>query len=111
MKGQAKSNVSRLNSHVNRTYMTTRGGDTVEMTWQSQAVCKELIELGVVSDGTLFPFTKREHAANETFRREVCGRCPVARECLEFALENGYAGTWGGRLLTEADVREERGAA
>ena len=82
----------------------------MEMTWQELAACKDVIELGVVSDGTLFPFTKHEIAANETFRRTFCGTCPVARECLEFALENGYAGTWGGRLLTEVDVREERGA-
>ncbi|MGC5411923.1 WhiB family transcriptional regulator, partial [Streptomyces sp. DT225] len=36
--------------------------------------------------------------------KELCGWCPVRRECLDFALENGLTeGVWGG--LTEAERR------
>lgn len=36
--------------------------------------------------------------------RKVCGRCPVTKECLEFALKYGEDGVWGG-----TSERERRG--
>jgi len=37
--------------------------------------------------------------------REICGECPVSRECRDYAIRLGCSGIWGG--LTE----EERKAA
>lgn len=41
--------------------------------------------------------------------REVCGRCPVRQECLDWALENPQYGMWGGLTMDEraAIAREE----
>jgi len=43
--------------------------------------------------------------------RDVCTRCPVRRECLDFALEtNQEAGIWGGTTEDERRVlRRQRG--
>ena len=38
--------------------------------------------------------------------RAVCGRCPVGRSCLAYALRTGQDGIWGG--ITAADRRAMR---
>ena len=37
--------------------------------------------------------------------KEVCFRCPVRLECLEYAIENDCTGIWGG-----TDTRERKSA-
>jgi WhiB family transcriptional regulator, redox-sensing transcriptional regulator len=38
--------------------------------------------------------------------------CPVRRQCLEWALEAGYPGYWGGTTKTERDaIRRDRAAS
>lgn len=39
----------------------------------------------------------------------VCRACPVREVCLEYALEHGELGVWGG--TTERERREQRRAA
>ncbi|MFE2110001.1 WhiB family transcriptional regulator [Kitasatospora sp. NPDC059463] len=38
--------------------------------------------------------------------KAVCGRCPVSRQCLEWALDQPVEGVWGG--TTEAERRAMR---
>lgn len=65
--------------------------------WQSRAAC-----LGM-DPGIFFPVTDAE--ADEV--KAICARCPVAEECLEFALDTRqHDGVWGG--LTEAERRRLR---
>lgn len=39
--------------------------------------------------------------------KSYCGRCPVAEQCLRYALANKVNGIWGG--TTDADRRRLRG--
>lgn len=48
---------------------------------------------------------KRERAEREERAKEICATCPVASDCLEYALEiREPHGIWGGR--NEAERRE-----
>jgi WhiB family redox-sensing transcriptional regulator len=64
------------------------------MTWVEQAACKE------VGPG---PWDSDDET-NNTYReaRRVCRMCPVAAECLEWALTNDERyGMWGGMTPVE----------
>ncbi|WP_406149480.1 WhiB family transcriptional regulator [Streptomyces anulatus] len=64
--------------------------------WQPDSACYGMDPED--SEEVFFP-TRRDHEAIAE-AKELCGMCPVVRECLNFALENGLAeGIWGG--LTE----------
>ncbi|MFF5719293.1 WhiB family transcriptional regulator [Streptomyces buecherae] len=54
------------------------------------------------ADAVFFPLPRDHEAIAEA--KELCGWCPVRRDCLTFALDNGLKdGIWGG--LTEAERR------
>ncbi|MGC4972504.1 WhiB family transcriptional regulator [Streptomyces sp. DT199] len=54
------------------------------------------------ADAVFFPLPRDHEAIAEA--KELCGWCPVRRDCLDFALENVLnEGVWGG--LTEAERR------
>jgi WhiB family transcriptional regulator, redox-sensing transcriptional regulator len=64
--------------------------------WHQRAACR-----GVGHKA----FMARRHERYDG--RELCGRCPVRRECLEFALaDTELVGMWGG--TTELDRRRMR---
>ncbi|MDA8314108.1 MAG: WhiB family transcriptional regulator [Actinomycetota bacterium] len=64
--------------------------------WRAQARCKGLVHL-------FFP--SRGESVSEA--KEVCATCPVARECLEYALAHHERfGIWGGK--TERERRRIR---
>ncbi|MFJ8774522.1 WhiB family transcriptional regulator [Streptomyces microflavus] len=64
--------------------------------WQPDSACYGMDPED--SEAVFFP-TRRDHEAIAE-AKELCGMCPVARECLTFALENDLTeGIWGG--LTE----------
>ncbi|MFJ8431311.1 WhiB family transcriptional regulator [Kitasatospora sp. NPDC094019] len=42
--------------------------------------------------------------------KAVCGRCPVSRECLDWALNVAVEGIWGGTTETERRAIRRRGA-
>ncbi|HEX2191809.1 MAG TPA: WhiB family transcriptional regulator [Acidimicrobiales bacterium] len=54
--------------------------------WMASAACRD-------SDPDTF-FPSRGEVTDEA--RELCGECPARRPCLEFALEHGLVGVWGG---------------
>ncbi|MFD3590510.1 WhiB family transcriptional regulator [Streptomyces sp. NPDC058683] len=72
-------------------------GDT---SWHTRGACHGMdVE---DADAVFFP-GPRDHA-DIAEAKELCGWCPVRRECLDFALENVLKeGIWGG--LTEAERR------
>ena len=64
--------------------------------WHQRAACRGM-------GHTAFMGRRREQYAG----RELCCRCPVRRECLEFALaDTELVGLWGG--TTELDRRRMR---
>ncbi|MFE0192605.1 WhiB family transcriptional regulator [Streptomyces sp. NPDC058989] len=87
--------------HITTHYAPTTGmrgiGDT---SWQTRGVCHGMDPED--SDATFFPLPRDHEAIAEA--KELCGPCPVRRDCLNFALENDLKeGVWGG--LTEAERR------
>jgi WhiB family redox-sensing transcriptional regulator len=61
------------------------------MDWRDRAAC-----IGHNSD-LFFPIGTGPHAQEQIDKaKAVCHTCPVAAQCLDIALSNGYAGVWGG---------------
>lgn len=66
--------------------------------WKSRAACHSLIEFFYPPRGE----RAQERERRETRAKEVCARCAVRSQCLEYALEHREAdGIWGG--LTEKE--------
>ena len=76
------------------------GGSAEGLGWRQRAACRD------EDPDLFFPVGTRgvEVQLQVGRAKEVCARCPVARECLSQALESGEAGVWGG--LDEAERRE-----
>jgi hypothetical protein len=72
-------------------------GDT---SWQPRGACHGMDPED--ADATFFPLPRDHEAIADA--KELCGLCPVRRDCLNYALENDLReGIWGG--LTEAERR------
>lgn len=72
-------------------------GDT---SWHRHAACQDLHPED--ADELFFPLPRDHDAISEA--KALCASCPVRRDCLNSALENGDKdGIWGG--LTESDRR------
>ncbi|GAB3751958.1 WhiB family transcriptional regulator [Microlunatus parietis] len=65
--------------------------------WQRRAACRD----GRPDDW--FPEDEQDGSAAFEPRR-VCGGCPVARQCLSWALLADEQGIWGGTTGTERDA-------
>lgn len=63
-----------------------------DYTWRDQAICRD------TDPDLFFPIGTTGQALVQIERaKEVCGECPVQRDCLEYALEtNQDSGIWGG---------------
>ncbi|MGY9065324.1 WhiB family transcriptional regulator [Streptomyces sp. CAS3] len=76
-----------------------------DTSWQPQGACHGMNPED--ADATFFALP-RDHAATE-FAKELCARCPVRTECLNYALENGIRdGVWGGLTTVERLARLRR---
>ncbi|WP_337993964.1 WhiB family transcriptional regulator [Actinomycetospora lutea] len=68
--------------------------------WQARAACRDV-------DPELFFPASQDYTASPNVRAliaagEVCGRCPVRRECLTYAVDSGQTfGIWAGRSPVE----------
>lgn len=72
--------------------------------WQEDAECAG------ISAEFFFPDEDNPVAGNYKVARGICDSCPVAVQCLEYALANGERhGMWGG--LTPRERLRLRGAA
>lgn len=74
--------------------------------WARDAACRHLAP----EEADAYFFPERGHSADKG--RALCGRCPVAKECLDMALTAGVEfGTFGGVSARErrALVRERSG--
>jgi WhiB family redox-sensing transcriptional regulator len=70
------------------------------MTWRDEALCRDMPEIDF--------FPSPEDSAGIERAKEVCAVCPVAAECLDYALETRQAdGVWGG-LTTKERVKIRR---
>lgn len=63
--------------------------------WQDDARCK-----GIGDTVDMLGFSNGEHGVPAQLIAEYCHRCPVTRECAQFALDQGYVvGIWGGAFV------------
>lgn len=71
--------------------------------WMRDAACK-----GRNGDGKFFPTLGENHKWEAA--KAICERCPVRRECLEYALRNvQHFGVWGGTTERERKhIRKRR---
>ena len=77
--------------------------------WQYEAACRAVLTSGALEDDrAIFPFPTDSAADSKKFIKNFCDHCPVKTDCLRYAAQNGYTGVWGGRVLSEADVRKLR---
>ncbi|MFE4055025.1 WhiB family transcriptional regulator [Streptomyces sp. NPDC059096] len=84
------------------TYETPATGlrGIADTSWHTRGACHGMDADD--ADAVFFPLPRDHEAIAEA--KELCGWCPVRRECLTFALENTLKdGVWGG--LTEAERR------
>jgi WhiB family redox-sensing transcriptional regulator len=70
------------------------------MSWKQQARCKgePLSTFFIVG-----PLENEKQAHADWFRiNELCGKCPVQQECLDYAVKNRIRqGIWGGKTFTQ----------
>ncbi|HKX74223.1 MAG TPA: WhiB family transcriptional regulator [Acidimicrobiia bacterium] len=64
------------------------------ISWRDLAACRDLVDVDF--------FPSPEDTAAISRAKEVCSTCPVAAECLEYALETRQSdGIWGGHTTKE----------
>jgi len=71
--------------------------------WRERALCRgdDPDMFFPIGNTTRGPGLKQTDAA-----KAVCGRCPVVRQCLDWAMEAPVEGIWGG--TTESERRAAR---
>lgn len=67
--------------------------------WQSRGRCRDSdLELFFPPDG----LARTERHRREQAAKEICGRCPVAAQCLRHAIDGAEQfGVWGGMTFRE----------
>ena len=71
--------------------------------WMRQAACRD------VEDPTVFAIpldAGQRMKARAQAAKAICAGCPVIEQCLQFALDGGESGIWGG--TTEDERRQLR---
>lgn len=73
-----------------------------DLAWQDNAACAEV--------SPVFFFPEDHEGSNVRHARKICGTCPVAAACLEYAVTETSIqhGVWGG--LTVREIRHVRKA-
>ncbi|WP_232816950.1 WhiB family transcriptional regulator [Rhodococcus sp. H-CA8f] len=76
-----------------------------DQSWRHESLCSQ------ADSETFFPDVRAKTQAKKAKR--ICGQCPVATECLEFALTTHERfGVWGGKTPVERrDIARARNAA
>ena len=78
-----------------------------DYSWRRESLCRD------TDPDLFFPVGTTGNALVQIERaKQVCGECPVSRECLDYALEtNQDSGIWGGTSEEERRVIRRRIAA
>lgn len=78
-------------------------GDDTTRNWAKDGLCAQ-------ADPELFYPRSKERGSTTRTAKQVCSRCPIAADCLEYALETGEEhGIWGGTTARERDrIRARR---
>jgi len=76
------------------------------MDWRHRAICRN------EDDELFFPVGSTGPAARQLAEaKQVCARCPVREDCLEWAVDNRVAfGVWGGQSEEEREAAKRRAA-
>jgi WhiB family redox-sensing transcriptional regulator len=78
-----------------------RQRDAADTDWRNYAACRD------VDPDLFFPLgTSGSSLLQIEEARQICRTCPVSAPCLEWALDSGHAGVWGG--TTEDERRSHR---
>jgi WhiB family redox-sensing transcriptional regulator len=78
-----------------------RRRDAADTDWRNYAACRD------VDPDLFFPLgTSGSSLLQIEEARQICRTCPVSAPCLEWALDSGHAGVWGG--TTEDERRSRR---
>ena len=78
-----------------------RRRDREGMDWRDYAACRD------VDPDLFFPLGTSDACLLQIEEaKRICRTCPVSAPCLQWALESGDAGVWGG--TTEDERRSER---
>lgn len=82
---------------------TPRNLKNGDIEWQAEAACR-----GMNPD--IFFWGGAKMTDDRTQANQTCARCPVRRECLDFAMDNNiHDGTWGGvNEMDRARMRRQR---
>ena len=81
------------------------------MTWRDRAACRgtDTETFFATAPRGSHRYDHEEAARDRESAKRVCRVCPVATECLEWAVEHGEHGVWGG--TDENDRRRMRWGA
>ena len=80
------------------------GLDLEDIEWQDLALCDGGFQTNDFYDN---------YEVNESVAKavdEACLSCPVMAQCLQFGIENGEWGVWGGIYLTSGKMDENKNA-
>ncbi len=89
-------------SHLSQELLTRRP-DSEGTDWRHRAACRDL------DPELFFPLgTSDANLLQIDAAKRICRTCPVREPCLQWALNTGDAGVWGG--TTEAERRKHRGS-
>jgi WhiB family transcriptional regulator, redox-sensing transcriptional regulator len=71
--------------------------------WQAHAAC-----VGISTE-EFFPAGSSGAALDQLARaKAICALCPVTKQCLEYALDTGQHGVWGGMSEDERHTERRR---
>jgi WhiB family redox-sensing transcriptional regulator len=75
------------------------------VTWQQAALCRGKNPDRFVPDTRSGNRYSRDHIDPYAYARQLCQRCPVAADCLAYALEHHpLQGMWGGTVASEREA-------
>lgn len=81
-----------------------RSVELVDISWQPRAACRDEDPELFFSDNHSTPDKARVERA-----RAVCSGCPVAYECLQYAMATGSDGVWAGTTKDQRDAMKKTG--
>lgn len=80
----------------------------VNPSWKHRAACAQLAdEIDIETLDEMFHPGRHPGQLTRYAIRQYCHRCPVARDCLTYALQTGSTGIWGGMKIGRYTDRDK----